>query len=80
MPTILRFEGYRFYFYSHEPNEPPHINIDRDNLSAKFWLSPISLAKNIGFNAKELRKIESLVAANQQKFLEAWYEYFGNSN
>jgi hypothetical protein len=69
MPTILRFEGYRFYFYSHEPNEPPHIHIDRDNLSAKFWLSPISLAKNIGFNAKELRKIESLVSANQQKFL-----------
>ncbi len=80
MPTVLRFEAYRFYFYSHEPNEPPHIHIDRDNLSAKFWLSPISLAKNIGFNAKELRKIESLVEANQQKFLEAWYDYFGNSN
>jgi len=80
MPTVLRFEAYRFYFYSHEPNEPPHIHIDRDNLSAKFWLSPISLAKNIGFNAKELRKIESLVEANQQKFLEAWYDYFGNSD
>ncbi|MCT7987191.1 DUF4160 domain-containing protein [Laspinema olomoucense] len=80
MPTVLRFEAYRFYFFSHEPNEPPHIHIDRDNLSAKFWLSPISLAKNIGFNAKELRKIESLVESNQQKFLEAWYEYFDNSN
>ncbi|MGL4498016.1 MAG: DUF4160 domain-containing protein [Planktothrix sp.] len=80
MPTVLRFEAYRFYFYSHEPNEPPHIHIDRDNLSAKFWLSPICLAKNIGFNAKELRKIESLVELNQQKFLEAWYEYFDNSN
>jgi hypothetical protein len=80
MPTVLRFEAYRFYFYSHEPNEPPHIHIDRDNLSAKFWLSPISLAKNIGFNAKELRKIESLVESNQQKFLEAWYDYFGNSD
>ncbi|MCT7953792.1 DUF4160 domain-containing protein [Laspinema palackyanum] len=80
MPTVLRFEAYRFYFYSHEPNEPPHIHIDRDNLSAKFWLSPISLAKNIGFNAKELRKIESLVESNQQKFLEAWHEYFDSSN
>jgi hypothetical protein len=80
MPTVLRFESYRFYFYSHEPNEPPHIHIDRDNLSAKFWLSTVSLAKNIGFNPKELRKIQSLVEVNQQKFLEAWYEYFGNSN
>jgi hypothetical protein len=80
MPTVLRFQSYRFYFYSHEPNEPAHIHIDRDNLSAKFWLSTVSLAKNIGFNAKELRKIQSLVKVNQQKFLEAWYEYFGNSN
>jgi len=48
MPTVLRFEADRFYFYSHETNEPPHIQIDRDNLSAKFWLSPISLAKNMG--------------------------------
>ncbi|WP_242027605.1 DUF4160 domain-containing protein [Cyanobacterium aponinum] len=36
MPTILRYKGYRFYFYSHEPNEPPRIHVDKDNLSAKF--------------------------------------------
>ena len=34
MPTVLRIGGYRFYFYSHEPHEPLHIRIDRDNLSA----------------------------------------------
>lgn len=60
MPTVLRIGAYRFYFYSHEPNEPAHIHVDRDNLSAKFWLEPIALAKNIGFRAKELRKLESL--------------------
>ena len=48
MPTVLRFEADRFYFYSHEPNEPPHIDIDRDNPSAKFWLFSISLAKKMG--------------------------------
>jgi len=53
MPTVLRINAYRFYFYSHEPNEPPHIHIDRDNLSAKFWLEPITLARNLGFSAKE---------------------------
>ncbi|MDB9519853.1 DUF4160 domain-containing protein [Roseofilum reptotaenium CS-1145] len=76
MPTVLRFEAYRFYFYSHEPNEPPHIHVDRDNQSAKFWLSRVSLAKNIGFSAKELRKIQSIVESHQEQFLEAWYEYF----
>jgi hypothetical protein len=78
MPTVLRIGAYRFYFYSHEPNEPPHIHIDRDNLSAKFWLEPVALAKNIGFRAKELRKLELLVRENQPKLVEAWNEYFSN--
>ena len=25
-PTVLRVAGCRFYFYSHEPNEPPHLS------------------------------------------------------
>lgn len=40
VPTVLMAGPYRFYFYSHEPNEPPHVHVDRDNLSAKFWLNP----------------------------------------
>ena len=78
MPTVLRIGAYRFYFYSHEPNEPPHIHVDRDNLSAKFWLEPVALSKNIGFRAKELRKLELLVRENQIELVEAWNEYFSN--
>ncbi|WP_330204450.1 DUF4160 domain-containing protein [Cyanobacterium sp. Dongsha4] len=79
MPTILRYiryKGYRFYFCSHEPNEPPHIHVDKDNLSAKFWLSPVFLARNIRFLGKELRKIQAMVESNKIMFLEAWNEYF----
>lgn len=36
LPTVLRVGPYRFYFYSHEPNEPPHVHIDRDGFSANF--------------------------------------------
>ena len=78
MPAILRIGAYRFYFYSHEPNEPPHIHIDRDSLTAKFWLQSVSLAQNIGFPAKELRKLQSMVIEHQTQLLEAWYEYFGD--
>jgi hypothetical protein len=34
MPTILRVDGLRFYFYSHEPNEPAHVHVDRGGASA----------------------------------------------
>ena len=77
MPTVLRIGAFKFYFYSHEPNEPPHIHIDRDNVSAKFWLNPVSLARNIGFSPKELRKLEKMVQENQRLLLEAWDGYFG---
>lgn len=78
MPTVLRVGSYRLYFYSHEPNEPPHVHIDRDRDSVKFWLLPVSLARNIGFSAKELRNIEKIVRDNQEILLEAWNDYFGS--
>jgi hypothetical protein len=78
MPTVLRINAYRFYFYSHEPNEPAHVHIDRDDSTAKFWLEPVALAKNIGFSAKELRKLQSLVEENKVMLAEVWDEYFGS--
>ncbi|MGA3194530.1 MAG: DUF4160 domain-containing protein [Terriglobales bacterium] len=77
MPTVLRSGPYRFYFYSHEPNEPSHIHVDREDLSAKFWLDPVQLARNSGFRASELRAIQSRVTEHQAEFLEAWNEFFG---
>ncbi len=77
MPTVLREGPYRVYFYSHEPNEPPHVHVDRDNWSAKFWLRPVSLARNLGFTSHELREIEQLIQMNQRQLLEAWHEYHG---
>ncbi|TDI16010.1 MAG: DUF4160 domain-containing protein [Acidobacteria bacterium] len=78
MPTILRTGPYRIYFYSHEPNEPPHVHVDRDDCSAKFWLGPVALARNLGFNANELLSIERVLAEHEEKLLEGWYEYFGD--
>ena len=77
MPTVLRSGPYRLYFYSHEPDEPPHVHIDRDDQSCKFWIAPVALARNLGFSARELRDLARLVIDNQQRLLEAWHEYFG---
>ena len=76
MPTILRIGSYRFFFYSNEFGEPAHIHIQRDNMLAKFWLKPITLASSTRFSPKELRKLKLLVTENQETLLEAWNEYF----
>ncbi len=80
MPTVFRSGPYRFYFYSHEPNEPPHVHVDREELSAKFWLDPVALARNYGFSARELNTLQSIVQANQARELEAWHGHFGSSS
>ena len=75
MPTVLRGGAYRFYFYSHEPLEPPACAHRRDRQSAKFWLQPVALARNLGFSAAELGRIEVVVVAHSAELLEAWHEF-----
>jgi hypothetical protein len=65
-------------FYSHEPNEPPHVHLDRDDQSAKFWLGPIGLALNLGFSPVELRRIQRMLKENEAILLEKWNARFGN--
>ena len=77
MPTILREGPYRVYFFSHEGSEPPHVHVDRDRCSAKIWLGTVRVARNIGFAASELSRVEQLVAAHRQELLDAWHGYFG---
>ena len=64
------------YFFSHDLNEPAHVHVDRDDQSAKFWLAPIAVARNLGFSAVELRRIQRVLTQNQPQLLEAWNEYF----
>jgi hypothetical protein len=78
MPTVLRSGPYRIYFVSHDLGEPAHVHVDRDRASAKFWLDPVSLARNLGFGPRELRAIERLILDNREAFLKAWNEYFGS--
>ena len=80
MPTVLRTGPYRFYFWSHELPEPPHIHVDRDEQSAKFWLEPVALARNLGFRAHELRRIQELVVTHQAELLEAWHGHLSTGS
>jgi len=76
MPTVLRIGAYRFFFYSNEAGEPRHIHVQRERMLAKFWLQPAALALSSGFAATELRRLLTLVEANQVLFMEAWDEFF----
>jgi hypothetical protein len=76
MPTSLRIGPYRFFFYSGDRDEPPHTHVQHDDKEAKFWLSPVRLSRNHGFNGSELRKIETIVEENERQLIETWNEFF----
>jgi hypothetical protein len=77
MPTVLRVGRFRFFFYSNEGQEPPHIHVRSGGDEAKFWLDPIALASNHGFNGRELGEIERIIGQHRAEFLEAWDEHLG---
>jgi len=78
MPTVQKIGPYRFFFVSLDRGEPPHIHVRRENMVAKFWLDPVALEREGGFNRAELGKIASHVLEHREAFLERWNEFFGD--
>jgi uncharacterized protein DUF4160 len=76
MPTILSKHGYRFFFFSNEGNEPPHIHVEGGGGYAKFWLFPVRLAYFRRLTTRQLAKLYNLVFDNQELFKITWFEYF----
>lgn len=76
MPTILQLDGYRFFFYSNEGTEPPHIHVELGDARAKWWLTPVSLSWSEGFKPAQVRRMRTIVTEYRQQFLDAWNGYF----
>jgi len=74
MPTALREKGYKFYFVMFDLNEPMHIHIDKQHKTAKFWLSPVRIARNRGYRDHELKEIEAIIQAHLQQLIARWHE------
>ena len=76
MPTVLRSGPYRFYFYSNEEGNPPHIRVQRERFFlAKFCLRPVALASSRGVPSHELRIIQRIIDGQKIEILEAWDEH-----
>ncbi len=77
MPTLLRWKGYRFFFYSADGWEPAHIHVVKYDMEAKIWLNDLSVAVNLGYSARELNEIIRKTRNERPAFLAAWRNHFG---
>jgi hypothetical protein len=75
MPTILRIEGFRFFFFSDE-HLPSHIHIEKGDAYARIELETITITDSYNLNSKELKKLRILVKENSEILTKAWNEYF----
>ena len=78
MPTVLRIDGNRFFFFSNEGDEPPHVHVETAESAAKFWLDPVALAKSYRYTSRELSTLRRLVEGNRESVLESWHEHFSS--
>jgi len=78
MPTVFIKNGFRFFFYSNENNEPYHVHVKKGDAEAKVWLAPVSLESSYGFVKQDILKIIDIAIDNEQIIKEAWDEFFKN--
>ena len=79
MPVAFHYKAFRFFFYSNEgnPREPLHIHVRSAEGEAKFWLTPnVYLAQSDGFDARVLRELQGVIAANKDLIERTWNEHF----
>jgi hypothetical protein len=79
-PTVLRSGAYRFFFFSSDGGEPPHVHAARERKTAKIWLEPVQLEHNDGFAQNELNKLLAVVRDHQAALLRAWHDFFGTGH
>jgi uncharacterized protein DUF4160 len=76
MPTVLRIDGYRFFFWSNESNEPPHIHVEKGGGVAKWWLTPLREDSSSKFSPAQKRRIRAILMSNLGPILVRWNEHF----
>ena len=78
--ALLDFLGYKFFFWSNENAEPPHVHVCRGKQTSnatKFWITAdgIKLDHNKSqIPQNDLKKIARYILENRADILAAWFD------
>jgi hypothetical protein len=79
MPTILLVQGWRFFFYANELNEPIHIHAVKGEMSCKYWLDlenfDIIEEYINNLNNKEKRQVREIIFNNFHLIENEWNKF-----
>ncbi|MEI6516932.1 MAG: DUF4160 domain-containing protein [bacterium] len=75
-PTVFRWKGYRFFFFSREERRP-HVHVCCSDGEAKFWLEPaIELVRVHGLKPAQVAESRNMVEEKRNELLDAWHKHF----
>lgn len=75
-PTVFRYKGYRFFFFSREERRM-HVHVSCGDGEAKFWLEPVvALADNGGLSRQQLVEVQRVVEQRNNEITKAWKRHF----
>ncbi|WP_157014245.1 DUF4160 domain-containing protein [Mesorhizobium xinjiangense] len=77
MPTLLIWHGYKFRFYALDRDEPPHVHVAKDGKSLKVWLHSLEVARNSGYDEREVSRLLAVIAERRDEWIGAWNDFFG---
>jgi len=66
----------RFFFYSADGFEPPHVHVEDDGRIAKIWLRTVTVARSGGFSEHRLAEAVRIVREHRDEMQEKWDEFF----
>jgi len=76
-PTVFRWRGYRFFFFSREESRM-HVHVCSPDGEAKFWLEPeVSVARSYGLRESQLSGLKRVVEDRKDEIEKTWQEHFG---
>ncbi|WP_432271438.1 DUF4160 domain-containing protein [Autumnicola tepida] len=75
MPTVLRQNGFRFFFYSNE-HLPEHIHFEGKGGEGKIELNSLILVYSFNLKKKDLKLILNIVEEQRFFFLKRWNEFY----
>ncbi len=77
-PTVFRYKGYRFFFFSREEMRK-HIHVYSSDGEAKYWIEPVvALDKSYGLSPRELNLLQKVIEERIDEIKKAWQKHFGS--
>ncbi len=80
MPTIHRENGFRFFFYTREGNEPAHVHVVGKGGEMKVWLNPIQISTVYNMSSKDQRMVLIITNKNLDSFKQEWSKWHESSS